>query len=161
MSKKEVQPLLTKLSEASLVQLQDVPRSADRAANRTIFLWSVVISFGLTFARVYLSVFRYVDLPKTYSVLLTSAYKTLGNILTRRAHETSLVQALLDKRSRSDVSDNWEVLMGRAEREALEEYERKMEEMRVLEMRTEETVFVLKDLGRVGWAGEVDEEQRG
>jgi len=133
MSKKEVQPLLTRLSEASLISLQDVPRGADRTAIRTIYLW-------------------YIDLAKTYSVILTSLYKTLANIIERRSFETFNVSAVIAKLHRSDVGGD-EGMLGRGERVALGEWRAKRERLSVLEMRVEECVFVLRDL-----RGEGDEQ---
>jgi len=134
MSKKDVQPLLTRLSSASLISLQEVPRGADRSAMRTIYLW-------------------YIDLAKTYSVILISLYKTLGNILARKHAEADKVSSILDKRERSDVRGD-ESLLTRGEREALAEYSDKRERLSVLERRVEECVFVLRDLAPEGYAGE-------
>jgi len=135
MSKKDVQPLLTKLASASLISLQEVPRGADRSAMRTIYLW-------------------YIDLAKTYSVILTSLYKTLGNILARKNAETQKVSAILSKRERSDVQGNEESFLTRGEREALTAFEEKRLRLGVLERRVEECVFILRDLAPDGYAGE-------
>lgn len=96
---------------------------------------------------------RYIDLAKTYSVILTSLYKTLGNILVRTQHETAKVRSILDKRERSDVRGD-ESLLGRGERDALRDWEEKRLRLGVLERRVEECVFVLRDLAPDGYAGE-------
>ena len=51
------------------------------------------------------SVHRYVDLQKTYAVLLGILYKTLHNIAARRQAEAEepVVKAVLEKRQRTDV----------------------------------------------------------
>ncbi|KDQ60607.1 hypothetical protein JAAARDRAFT_31565 [Jaapia argillacea MUCL 33604] len=132
MAAKDLRPLLSALSTDALISLQEVPRSADRNPTRTFYLW-------------------YVDLTKTYSVLLGYLYKTLFNIsMRRRAEEEEPgVQAVLVKRERSDVSQD-EGLLTRVEREILQEWESKREKSTVLEMRVEEAVFILRDLGVLG-----------
>jgi DNA-directed RNA polymerase III subunit RPC3 len=95
--------------------------------------------------------YRWVDLQKAYSVLLGSLYKTLYNIGVRRRGEEEEpgLKAVLDKRERSDVSQD-ENLLTRMEREVLKEWEAKKEKLTVLEMRVEEAVFILRDLGALG-----------
>lgn len=95
---------------------------------------------------------RYVDLQKAYSVLLGDLYKTLYNIGARRQAEEEEpgVKAVLEKRQRSDVSQNEERLLTRNEREVLAEWEKRRDKLTVLEMRVEEAVFILRDLGHLG-----------
>ncbi|KAF5387156.1 hypothetical protein D9615_001690 [Tricholomella constricta] len=132
MAPKDVRPLLAVLAADSLVSTQEVPKSADRNPTRTFYLW-------------------YVDLHKAYSVILGNLYKTLYNIgMRRRAEEEgSEVKAVLEKRERSDVSQD-ESLLSRLERDILKEWEAKQKRLTVLEIRVEETVFILKDLGVLG-----------
>ena len=78
-------------------------------------------------------------------------YKTLYNINVRKQAETNeaSVKAVLEKRERSDVSRD-EGLLTRNERETLREWELRIEKLNVLEVRVEEVVFILKDLGSLG-----------
>ncbi|OBZ75626.1 DNA-directed RNA polymerase III subunit RPC3 [Grifola frondosa] len=133
MAPKDVRPLLSTLSADSLISLQEVPKSADRNPTRTFYLW-------------------YVDLQKAYSVLLGNMYKTLHNIAIRRQaeEEEPSVKAVLEKRQRSDVSQDEERLLTRNEREILAQWEKKREKLTVVEMRVEEAVFILRDLGALG-----------
>jgi len=130
MAPKDVRPLLSVLSAESLISVQEVPKSADRNPTRTFYLW-------------------YVDLQKSYSVLLGSLYKTLYNIASRREAEAeeSTVKAVLEKRRRTDVSQDEERLLTRNEREVLVQWERKREKLTVLQARVEEAVFILRDFG--------------
>jgi len=91
---------------------------------------------------------RYVDLPKACSVLLGNLRKTLYNINVRKQAETEErgIMAALDKRERSDVSQN-EGLLTRNERETLREWESKIEKLTVLEARVDDVVFILNDFG--------------
>lgn len=59
------------------------------------------------------------------------------------------MRAVLEKRERSDVSQD-ESLLSRLERGILKEWGTKQEKLTVLEIRAEETVFLLKDLGVLG-----------
>lgn len=94
---------------------------------------------------------RYVDQRKAFSTILGQVYKTLYNISMRRRAEQEVpeVKAVLEKRERSDVRQD-EGLLTRLEREILKEWEGKLEKLTALEMRVEETLFVLKDLGVLG-----------
>ncbi|KAA1474824.1 hypothetical protein DENSPDRAFT_852553 [Dentipellis sp. KUC8613] len=132
MAPKDVRPLLTSMSAESLISIQEVPKSADRNPTRTFYLW-------------------YVDLQKAYSVLLVNLYKTLHNISIRRQTEgkEAAVKAVLEKRQRSDVSQD-ESLLTRNEREVLQEWETKQMKLTVLEMRVEDAVFILRDLSALG-----------
>jgi len=92
---------------------------------------------------------RYVDFQKAYQMILGNVYKTLYNIKARcRAEqESGDVAAVLQKRERSDVSQD-ESLLTRIEREVLATWKTKQEKLAVLEMRVEEIVFIMKDLGK-------------
>ena len=92
---------------------------------------------------------RYVDLQKAYTVILGNLYKTLYNISRRRQveEEEPMLRAILEKRQRSDVSQDEERLLTRNEREVIGRWEKKQEKLAVLEMRVEESVFILRDMG--------------
>ena len=62
--------------------------------------------------------------------------------------EEPLLKAVLEKRQRSDVMQDEERLLTRNERELLAQWEKKREKLAVLEMRVEESVFILRDMGR-------------
>jgi DNA-directed RNA polymerase III subunit RPC3 len=85
-------------------------------------------------------------------VILGNLYKTLYNIGVRRQaeQEEPMLKAVLEKRERSDVSQDEAGLMSRLELEMIKEWEEKQEKLAVLEMRVEESVFILRDLGVFG-----------
>lgn len=145
MAAKDVRPLLVSLSADSLISTQEVPKSADRNPTRTFYLWLVLVCYSHSASQRF--IVRYVDLPKAFSVILGNIYKTLYNIIARRRveRENPEVFAVLDKRERSDVSQD-ENLLTRLEREVLQTWETKEERLAVIEMRVEETIFLLKDL---------------
>jgi len=78
---------------------------------------------------------------------LGSLYKTLFNISARRQaeQEEPIVKAVLEKRERTDVAQD-ENLLSRRERDMVMEWEKRREKLNVLEMRVEEAVFILRDL---------------
>ena len=150
MDPKDVRPLLSAMSTESIVSLQEVPKSADRNPARTFFLWYAKLTSIFTLKScVDVSRCRYVDLQKAYAVIISNLYKTLYNIARRRQveEEEPILRAVLDKRQRSDVSQDEERFLTRNEREMLAKWEKKREKLTVLEMRVEEAVFILRDLG--------------
>lgn len=89
--------------------------------------------------------FRYVDLAKAYSNLLSALYQTLANIVARTAEEESQVRPSLEKRDRTDLHGQ-EHLLNRHDLAVLNEWEEKQEKLHVLAMRVEENVFILRDM---------------
>jgi DNA-directed RNA polymerase III subunit RPC3 len=92
-----------------------------------------------------------VDQHKAFSTILGQVYKTLYNISVRQRAEREVpeVKAVLEKMERSDVRQD-EGLLTRLEREIAQEWEGKLGKLMALEMRVEETLFILKDLGVLG-----------
>ncbi|KAJ4488399.1 RNA polymerase III subunit RPC82 helix-turn-helix domain-containing protein [Lentinula aciculospora] len=136
---KDVRPLLSALSASSLVSIVEVPKSADRNPTRIFYLWQV-------------------DLTKAFSYILNVLYKTLYNISARRQaeREDPMLIAVLDKRERSDVSVDVEGLLSQHEKEVLKAWEEKEQKLGILETRVEESVFIIKDLGRT--VGSLEED---
>jgi DNA-directed RNA polymerase III subunit RPC3 len=77
------------------------------------------------------------------------------NISMRRCaeEEEPNLKAVLEKRERSDVSED-ESLLTRMEQQLLMEWEKRREKLTVLESRVEEAVFILRDLGALGISDE-------
>ncbi|KAJ7929293.1 hypothetical protein B0H13DRAFT_2228569 [Mycena leptocephala] len=122
---KDVRPLLAVMSAESLISSQEVAKSSDRNPARMFYLW-------------------HVDLQKAYSVILGNLYKTLYNIGVRRQaeQEEPTLKAVLEKRERSDVSQDEAALMSRMEQGMIKEWEAKQEKLT--------SVFILRDLGVFG-----------
>ncbi|KAL4065333.1 RNA polymerase III subunit RPC82-domain-containing protein [Scleroderma yunnanense] len=137
MANKDVRPLLSAMSSDCLISTQEIPKGADHNPTRTFYLW-------------------HVDLNRAYSTLLGNLYKTLFNISTRRQaeQEEPLLKAVLEKRERTDVAQD-ENLLSRREREILKEWEKRREKLDVLEMRVEEAVFIVRDLAPGGYSDEL------
>lgn len=60
-----------------------------------------------------------------------------------------MLKAVLEKTERSDVMQD-EGLLSRLDQEVIKEWEQKQERLTALEMRVEESVFILRDLGMFG-----------
>ncbi|GHJ85795.1 hypothetical protein NliqN6_2197 [Naganishia liquefaciens] len=118
--------LLGQMHESSLIEIQQIPRSADRAANRTIFLY-------------------YVDLSHAYASILSILYKTLGNLEQRRQAELDKHKDLLERANRTDVLANRDLLSHRDSLD-LATLEETMDKITTAELRTELNVFILRDL---------------
>lgn len=118
--------LLGQMHESSLIEIQQIPRSADRAANRTIFLY-------------------YVDLSHAYASILSMLYKTLGNLEQRRQAELDKHKDLLERANRTDVLANRDLLSHRDSLD-LATLEETMDKITTAELRTELNVFILRDL---------------
>ncbi|KAF9072978.1 RNA polymerase III subunit RPC82 helix-turn-helix domain-containing protein [Rhodocollybia butyracea] len=140
MPQKDVRPLLAGLSASSLVSTVEVPRSADRNPTRTIYLWQV-------------------DVPKAFSHILNVLYKTLYNISARRRaqvdNDLHLV-GVLEKCERSDVSEDVEGLLTPHENERLKVWKEEEEKLGILERRVEESLFIVRELGRAASSAEDD-----
>ncbi|KAJ9093118.1 hypothetical protein QFC19_008461 [Naganishia cerealis] len=118
--------LLGKMHESSLLEIQQIPRSADRAANRTIFLY-------------------YVDLSHAYASMLSVLYKTLGNLAQRRQTERDKSAELLERANRTDVLADRSLLSERDGHD-LHTLEEVMDKITTAELKTELNVFILRDL---------------
>ncbi|KAI9595422.1 RNA polymerase III subunit RPC82-domain-containing protein [Syncephalis fuscata] len=88
---KDTRELLQALALYGFAELQEVPKSIDRAPSRTFFLW-------------------YVPIEKCYRVLLRNALRTLGNLRQRRHNEREKQAALIAKSERIDVKENANLL---------------------------------------------------
>ncbi|KAF8468344.1 RNA polymerase III subunit RPC82-domain-containing protein [Kalaharituber pfeilii] len=91
-----IRSTLSALQEAGHLELQEVPKTADRAASRTIFLW-------------------YYDPDRARLNVLHDIYKAMSRTLQRIAHERSEVQPLLEKAERTDILGKEELYLSKAE----------------------------------------------
>lgn len=75
-------------------------------------------------------------------------YKTLYNISMRRQaeREDPMVKAVLEKRERTDISED-ESLLSTLDQSILSDWKTKERKLTVLEMRVDDSLFILKDLG--------------
>lgn len=123
---KDVRLLCTKLLAASLIELQEVPKTADRAPSRTFHLF-------------------FVDFGKLCAHFLESLYQAQANVMARKAAERAKMEALIEKSARTDVKNDPKLLTP-FEREQLRGLERKLGALETAVLRIESDVFVLKEL---------------
>ncbi|GAA6015845.1 hypothetical protein JCM11491_007206 [Sporobolomyces phaffii] len=125
LSVKEAREVLARLSNARLIEPQEVPRSADRAPSRTLYLW-------------------YVDFNRTVTSLISHHYKALANVQAQRLEQLDKKKGLVEKRERTDVREN-QGLLSRRDQEEGADLDWKMEALATAEMRIDKQLFVLRE----------------
>ncbi|TKY85531.1 hypothetical protein EX895_005693 [Sporisorium graminicola] len=123
----ETRDLCSRLFHASLLGLQEVPKTKDRDPAKTFFLW-------------------FVDEAKCRAWLLDHLYQSLARLGQRRNKEMRKQIALLRKVERSDVKMDTAGLLTEWERESWTRLQSVLQTLTVAEMRTEMDVFVMRDL---------------
>ncbi|KAF9993931.1 DNA-directed RNA polymerase III subunit RPC3 [Entomortierella chlamydospora] len=123
---KDVREKLTTLCTYGILNLQEVPKTNDRAPSRTFYLWEVL-------------------LPRAADSLVDRLYHTMANLRQRRFVEKAKRAVLLEKCERSDVKDD-ENLLNAAERKELETLNSVLEMLEVQEMRVADMAVTLKEL---------------
>ena len=123
----ETRDLCSRLFHASLLGLQEVPKTKDRDPAKTFFLW-------------------FVDEAKCRAWLLDHLYQSLARLGQRRNEEMRRQMPLLRKVERSDVKLDTVGLLTEWERESWDRLQTVLQMLTVAEMRTEMDVFILRDL---------------
>src|ERR1700709_1546780 len=108
---KDTREKLALLCTHGICDIQEVPKSADRAPSRTFFLW-------------------FVNLEKCYQELLMDIYRSIANVRQRTRHELAARQRLLEKMERKDVSENQDLLSA-ADKKAIEDLNKKVEKLEI------------------------------
>ncbi len=100
-NQKTMRALLTAMHRAGHIELQEIPRDAQRQPSRTMYLW-------------------YFDPDRCRAKLLEETYKSMARALQRAREERQKIRGLVDKAGRTDVVGREDELLGNAERRALE-----------------------------------------
>lgn len=116
---KDVRVITASLSSASLLELQEVPKGADRLPARTFYLW-------------------HVDLARAYTALISHLYKTMANLAQRREHELKEHAAVVEKRNRTDVRESGGELLSEQDKTELAALDATLEKLTLAEQRTGE-----------------------
>lgn len=135
---KDARYILAELQKLSLVETQEVPKTAAKSranmpssSSAEYHLWAV-------------------DLSRCYSVLLSSVYKTMGNILQRRRAEMDKKKVVLAREQRvlglGHGQEGGRGLLQLKDQEDLAELDDARNKLALAEMRSEMVVFVLRDL---------------
>ncbi|KAI8148741.1 RNA polymerase III subunit RPC82-domain-containing protein [Fennellomyces sp. T-0311] len=122
---KEAREKLALLHTKGIVEIQEVPRSADRAPARTFFLW-------------------YVPLEKCYYELLVDAYRVILNLQQRKQEELSMRSRLLDKLNREDVIQNMD-LLSEGDKAELAQMQKVIQRLETSKKRMDDIVMIFRD----------------
>lgn len=119
LASKDVRVITASLSSASLLELQEIPKSADRLPARTFYLW-------------------HVDLARAYTALISHLYKTMANLVQRKQFEVAKMAALVEKRNRTDVRESEGELLSKEDKQEIERLDVVVEKLTLAEQRTGE-----------------------
>jgi DNA-directed RNA polymerase III subunit RPC3 len=122
----ETRDVCSRLFAASLLSLQEVPKSSDRSAARTIFFW-------------------YVNEKKCTAWLCDHLFKTLSRLSQRRRHELVKEADLISKSQRIDIAQDHS-LMNDIERRRLQKVQDTVGLIALGEQRTWQDLFVVLQL---------------
>ncbi len=126
MSAKELRQTLAMLQQAGFLELQEVPREAQRQPSRTIYLW-------------------FYDPDRVRKMLIEDTYKCMARCFQRMKVERDKIRPTIEKSERSDVRGKEEKLLAGAELEVLKGWRRKEEWLLGEVGRLDELIFVLRD----------------
>lgn len=121
----ETRDICSRLFAASILSLQEVPKSNERNPQRTFFLW-------------------YVDAVHCKSWLQDQLHRTLIQLSRRRLYEQSQKTSLLRKSERTDVREDANSLLTDWERNELASLRAVEEAITVAEARVVRDTFVLQ-----------------
>ncbi|KAI9252078.1 hypothetical protein EDC94DRAFT_526244 [Helicostylum pulchrum] len=122
---KDTREKLALLKTKGFVEIQEIPRSADRAPGRCFHLW-------------------YVPVEKCYEELLVDAYRTICNLQQRKQNELAKRKRLLDILNRKDVIENPD-LLGDGDKKELANMNKLLERLEVSKTRMDSAVMILRD----------------
>ncbi|KAF9978351.1 RNA polymerase III subunit C82 [Actinomortierella ambigua] len=122
---KDVREKLTTLYTFGVLNMQEVPKSADRAPSRTFYLWEVLPD-------------------RACEALVEKLIHTMANLRQRRFVERSKRHILLEKCERTDVQAN-DSLLSLSDKRELEVLNNMLEMLEVQELRIADMVMTLRD----------------
>ncbi|KAI9248910.1 hypothetical protein BY458DRAFT_445574 [Sporodiniella umbellata] len=122
---KDTREKLALLMTKGFVEIQEVPRTADRAPGRCFYLW-------------------YVPAEKCYSEVLVDAYRIVCNLQQRKQHELRIRERLVNKMNRKDVLENPDLLSD-PEKKEIEQMKKVMERLEVAKARIGSVIMILRD----------------
>lgn len=123
---KDLRQVLASMQAGGFVDLQEVPRDAQRQPSRTLYLW-------------------FYDPDRIRSSILEDTYKSMARCLQRLRFERNRLKEFLEKTERSDVKGNEERYLSEAELTLLDQWRAK-EALLLGEVgRLDEMVAVMRD----------------
>ncbi|KAL4894626.1 DNA-directed RNA polymerase III subunit rpc3 [Aspergillus ambiguus] len=123
---KDLRQVLASMQAGGFVDLQEVPRDAQRQPSRTIYLW-------------------FYDPDRTRASVVEDTYKAMSRCLQRLRFERSRLKEFLEKTERSDVKGNEERYLSEAELTLLEQWRAKEALLLGEVARLDEMVAAMRD----------------
>ncbi|KAF7171536.1 hypothetical protein CNMCM5623_003844 [Aspergillus felis] len=123
---KDLRQVLASMQAGGFVDLQEVPRDAQRQPSRTIYLW-------------------YYDPDRICNSVLQDTYKAMSRCLQRLRFERSRLKEFLEKTERSDVKGNEQRYLSEPELVLLEQWRAKEALLLGEVARLDEMVAVMRD----------------
>lgn len=123
---KDLRQTLASMQSGGFVDLQEVPRDAQRQPSKTIFLW-------------------YYDPDRVCSSILEDTYKAMSRTLQRIKFERELIKDFLEKTERSDVKGREEEYLTEGELERLRRWRNKEAQLLAMVSRLDDMVAVFRD----------------
>lgn len=123
---KDLRQVLALMQAGGFVDLQEVPRDAQRQPSRTIYLW-------------------YYDPDRIRGGMLEDIYKTMSRCLQRLRFERSRVKDFLEKTERSDVKGNEMRYLSEAELQTLQQWKAREALLLGEVSRLDDMVAVMRD----------------
>jgi DNA-directed RNA polymerase III subunit RPC3 len=123
---KDLRQVLASMQTGGFVDLQEVPRDAQRQPSRTIYLW-------------------YYDPDRTRDSMLQDTYKAMSRCLQRLKFERGRLKDFLEKTERSDVKGNEELYLSEGELDRLREWRAKEALLLGEVARLDDMVAVMRD----------------
>lgn len=126
MASKDLRQILAQMEAAGFIDLQEVPRDAQRQPSRTLYLW-------------------FYDPDRACTMVLEDIYKTMSRCLQRLKVERERLKSLLQKAERTDVKANMDRYLSESERQMLHEWQEKEALILGEVLRLDDMVAVLRD----------------
>ena len=123
---KDLRQVLASMQAGGFVDLQEVPRDAQRQPSRTIYLW-------------------FYDPDRIRNSILEDTYKAMSRCLQRLRFERNRLKEFLEKTERSDVKGNEERYLSQAELTLLDQWKAKEALLLGEVARLDEMVAVMRD----------------
>lgn len=129
---REARHILSELQKLSLIDIQEVPKTGNKA--RGMFPGADFHLWGI-------------DLRKAYGFLLSGVYKTAANVMQRRQHELEKRAVLLEKLERDDYTPEQVVeYLSTKDRQDYDDLNNALTMLSLAETRTDLVVMMLRDL---------------
>ena len=126
MASKDLRQILAQMEAAGFIDLQEVPRDAQRQPSRTLYLW-------------------FYDPDRACTMVVEDIYKTMSRCLQRLKVEREKIKSLLQKAERTDVKANMDRYLSEGERQMLHEWQEKEALILGEVSRLDDMVAVLRD----------------